>query len=329
MLLSRHTKRREFITLLGGATAWPIAARAQQASPLIGYLGVGPPASQASTVAGFRQGLSEGGYDEGRNATIEFRWAGEYDALPEFAADLVRRRANVLFMNSPSAVRAAMAATTTVPIVFIMGEDPVEEGIVSGLNRPGGNVTGVSDYSNQLAGKQLGLLRDTVPAARLVGLLVNPTHPHADADTREAQAAAAAIKWDLRVFKAAPNGELETAFQAMVQLGVGALMVNVDPYLSAQRESVIALAARYAIPAIYPGGEYARAGGLMSYEADRFDASRQAGGYVARILKGTKPADLPVFQATKLKFAINLKTAKALGLDIPSGILAIADEVFE
>jgi putative ABC transport system substrate-binding protein len=324
-------KRREFITLLGGAAAaWPLVVRAQQGvPPVIGYLGVGSPESQAPTTAGFRKGLNEGGYVEGRDVTIEFVWAGQYEALPELAGALVRRQANVLFMNSPSAVRAALSATRTIPIVFIMGEDPVKESLVSSLNRPGGNVTGIIDYSNQLAGKRLGLLCDTVPKARVLALLVNPTHPNVESDTKDAQVAAAALGRDLHVMKAAAESEFGAAFEAMVQLGVGALMINIDPFLSVRYEALAGLAARYSIPSIGPNRGYTAAGGLMSYESDRFDASRQTGDYVARILKGAKPAELPVLLATKFNFVINLKTAKVLGLDVPSGVLAIADEVIE
>ena len=323
-------RRREFIAVLGTAAAWALAAQAQQpVVPVIGYLGVGSPESQAATTAGFRKGLSETGYVEGRNVTVEFVWAGQYETLPELAGGLVRDRANVLFMNSPSAVRAAMAVTRTIPIVFIMGEDPVKEGVVSSLSRPGGNVTGITDYSNQLAGKLLGLLHDTVPKARIVALLVNPTHPNVDSDTREALSAAAALGWDLRVLKASTESEIEAAFATMVQLGVGALMVNIDPFLAEHYENLARLAAEHAIASIGPRRAYTAAGGLMSYEADRIDAARQAGGYVARILKGARPTDLPVLQATKFNFVINLKTAKALGLEIPSGVSAIADEIIE
>jgi putative ABC transport system substrate-binding protein len=324
-------KRREFLTLLGGAAAaWPLVARAQQpAMPVIGYLGLGTPESQATTVAGFRRGLSEAGYVEDRNLAVEFLWAGQYGLLANLAGELVRRRVNVLFMNSPSAVRAAMGITQTIPIVFIMGEDPVKEGIVPSLNRPGGNVTGITDYSSQLNGKILGLLHDAVSKARVVALLVNPTHPNVESATKDAQAASAALGLDLRVLKAASDSDIESAFKTMVGLGVGALMVSNDPFLTAKPETVIALAARYAIPSIYPRREYPAAGGLMSYEADRFDASRQAGNYVGRILKGAKPIDLPVLQATKFNFVVNLKTARVLGLDIPPTLLALADEVIE
>jgi putative tryptophan/tyrosine transport system substrate-binding protein len=320
-------QRREFITLLGGAAVWPVAARAQ-ARPVIGYLGVGTPEDQASTVAGFRKGLNESGYFEGRDLAIEFRWADRYELLSQLGGEWVRRRVNVLFMNSPSAVRATMEATRTIPIVFIMGEDPVKEGIVPSLNRPGANVTGITDYSNQLNGKLLGLLHDTVPKAKIVGLLVNPTHPNVESDTRDAQAAADALGLDLRVVKATNVSELEAAFKTMTPMGLGALMVNIDPFLS-EHQRVVALASQYSIPTIFPRREDAEAGGLMSYQADRFDTARQAGGYIGRILKGTKPTDLPVLQATKFNFVINLKTAKALGLAVPPSLLAVADEVIE
>jgi len=324
-------RRREFIAGLGAAAAWPLAARAQQpAMPVVGYLGLGSPAAQASSVAGVRKGLSETGYVEGRNVAIEFRWAeSQFERFPALAADLVSRRVAVIFTSSPSAVRAARAASPTMPIVFIMGEDPVKEGLVASLNRPGGHVTGISDFANQLAGKLLGLLRDTVPKAAVFALLVNPTHPNAESDTRDAQAAANVLGRELRVLSAATEREFETAFAAMARLRVGGLLVNTDPFFNERREQLAALSARHAIPAIYARREFALAGGLMSYEADRSQTARQAGIYVGRILKGEKPADLPVQQAAKFIFTINLKTAWALGLEIPPGVLAIADEVIE
>jgi putative ABC transport system substrate-binding protein len=324
-------RRRQFITLLGGAAAWPLAVSAQQpAMPAIGYLGLSSPEAQASTVAGFRRGLIEAGYVEGRNVAIEFRWAeSQFDRFPTLAADLVRRRVDVIFANSPAAVRAAKAASTTISIVFLMGEDPVKEGLVPSLNRPGTSVTGVSDFANQLAGKRLSLLRDTVPKAAVYALLVRPSNPNAESDTKDATAAARVLGLDLRALTADNEREIDTAFATMAQLLVGALFVNIDPFFVDRREQLVALAARHAVPAIYAQRDFPMAGGLMSYGVDRFESSRQAGIYVGRVLKGEKPADLPVQQSTKLEFIINLKTAKALGLEISPGVLAFADEVIE
>jgi putative ABC transport system substrate-binding protein len=326
-------RRRDFITLLGGAAAvaWPLAARAQQpAMPVIGYLGLSSPEAQASTVAGFRKGLIEAGYVEGRNVAIEFRWAeSQFDRFPALAVELVRRRVDVIFANSPAAVRAAKAASATIPIVFLMGEDPVKEGLVRSFNRPEANVTGVSDFANQLAGKRLSLLRDTVPKAAVYALLVRPSHPNAESDTKDATAAARVLGLDLRALTADNEREIDTAFATMAQLLVGALFVNIDPFFVDRREQLVALAARHAVPAIYAQRDFPVAGGLMSYGVDRFESSRQAGIYAGRVLKGEKPADLPVQQPTKFEFVINLKTAKALGLDVPPSLLAIADEVFE
>jgi putative ABC transport system substrate-binding protein len=262
---------------------------------------------------------------------IEFRWAEtQFDRLPSLAAELVRRRVAVIFTNSgPAGVRAAMAETAIIPIVFTMGEDPVKERLVAGLNRPGGNVTGFINFQNQLDAKKLALLNDTVPKAAVLAFLVNPTHPNAEAATRDAQAAAHALGRELRVLTADSERAIETAFAAMVQQRVGALSVSRDPLFSDQREQLAALAARHVIPAIYDRREFPAAGGLMSYGTNDAEASRQGGVYVGRILKGEKPADLPVQQATKFEFVINLKTAKALGLEIPPGVLAIADEVIE
>jgi putative ABC transport system substrate-binding protein len=328
-------RRREFIAGLGAATtsaaAWPLAARAQQpAMPVIGYLGLISPETQASTVAGFRKGLREVGYVEGRNVAIEFRWAeSQVDRFSALAADLIRSRVDVIFAHSPTAVRATRAASATIPIVFIMGEDPVTEALVASLNRPSRGVTGVSDFANQLAGKLLGLLRDTVPNAAVFAFLVNPTHPNAASDTKDAQAAASALGRELRVLMASTDPDFEAAFAAMAQFRVGGLFVNTDPFFDDRREQLVALAARHAIPTIYARRSFPVAGGLMSYEADRSETSRQAGIYVGRILKGEKPDNLPVQQAIKFTFSINLKTARALGLEIPPGVLAIADEVIE
>ena len=324
-------KRRAFITLLGGAASWPLAARPQQpAMPVIGYLGLSSSEGQKSFVAGFQKGLSETGYVHGRNVAIEFRWAeNEWDRFPLLAADLVRRRVSVIFAYSPAAARAARAETANIPIVFLMGEDPTKEGLVENLNRPGGNVTGVCDFGNQLAGKRLGILRDTVPKAAVFALLMRPSHPNVASDRRDTQAAASALGVELRVLTVDAERDFETAFAAMARLQVGALSVNLDPFFEERRERLVALAAHHEIPTIYARREFPAAGGLMSYAADRVESSRLTGVYVGRILKGEQPADLPVQQSTKFELVLNLKTAKTLSLDIPSGVLAIADEVIE
>jgi putative ABC transport system substrate-binding protein len=325
-------KRRDFITLLGGAAAatWPLVARAQQALPVIGFLSRGSPGVYAASLAGLRQGLNETGYAEGRNVAIEYRWAeDQFDRLPAMAAELVRRQVAVIFANAPPAVLAAKAATATIPIVFSMGEDPIREGLVASLNRPGGNVTGFSYFANQLFGKRLGLLRDVAPKATALAILVNPANPNADPDAKDAQAAASALGRELRVMRARTESDIEIAFAAIAQQRIGALVVGVDAFFREQREQLAALAARHAIPAIYEQRLYPAAGGLMSYGARQEDAWREAGIYVGRILKGAKPAELPVQQATKFEFVINLKAASRLGLDIPPGVLAIADEVIE
>jgi putative ABC transport system substrate-binding protein len=275
------------------------------------------------------QRLGELGWIEGRNVTIEYRWAeGQYDKVPTLAADLVRRRVSVIFANGPPAVLAAKAETATIPIVFFVGEDPVKEGLVASLNRPGGNITGVTNFQNQLFGKQLGLLREILPKETALALLVNPNNPNAEPDTKDARAAAGALGLELRVLTARNEVELELAFAAMVKQKVGGLLVGVDNF-SVLPEQLVALATRHAIPAIYHLRDFPVAGGLMSYDASRVNSWRQAGIYVGRVLKGERPGDLPVQQATKFELVINLKTAKALGLEFPPGILAIADEVIE
>jgi putative ABC transport system substrate-binding protein len=326
-------RRRDFITLLGAAAAaWPLAARAQQpAMPVVGYLNPGPPAVNGDPVTSFRRGLGEGGYVEGRNLAIEYRWAElRYDRLPELAADLVRRRVAVIFATGGSAVPAAKAATATIPIVFQMGEDPVKEGIVASLNRPGGNITGFSNFSNVLFSKRIGLLREIAPKAEAFAFLANPNNPNAAPDTKDVQAAAAAAGRRLEVLTAGSESELDAAFAAMALRQVGGVIVGVDPnFFLTVRAQIAALEIRYGIPAIYNSREFPAAGGLMSYGTDRLVPYRQAGIYVGRILKGEKPGDLPVQLPTKFEFVINLRTAKALGLDIPPGVLAITDEVIE
>jgi putative ABC transport system substrate-binding protein len=324
-------KRREFMTLIGGAAAWPLAARAQQpAMPVVGFLGLASPIANAPQIVGWRQGLNETGYFEDRNIVVEYRWAeGQFDRLPALASELIARQPAAIFAHGPPAVMALKAQTATIPIVFTIGEDPVKEGLVASLNRPGGNVTGFSHFANLLFGKKLGLLLETAPEAMVLGLLVNPNNPNAAPDTKDVEAAADAVRRQLRVFTASTDREFEPAFAAMVQSRVGALLVNIDPVFIARRELIAMLAARHAIPAIYDRREFPLAGGLMSYGASEVEGFRQCGIYVGRILKGEKPADLPVLQATKFEFVINLRSAKALGLTIPPGVLAIADEVIE
>jgi putative ABC transport system substrate-binding protein len=325
-------RRREFITLLGGAAAtWPLAARAQQtAAPVIGILMGGWAESFAPFEPAFRKGLNEGGFPDGSNVPFESRRAnGQVDRLPALAADLVGRRPAVIATQTLPAALAAKGATSTIPVVFVVGEDPIKVGLVKSLNRPGGNVTGVTNFMNVLGTKRLELVSEAVPTAVVLGLLVNPSNPNAEADTRDLQAAAQALGRRLQVLTAATDRELETAFAAAVEHQVGALFINIDSFLFDRREQIAALAARHRVPTIHPFREYVAAGGLMSYGASFVDAWRQSGIYVGRILRGVQPADLPVLQPTKFDLVINLKTAKALGLTVPPSLLARADEVIE
>jgi putative ABC transport system substrate-binding protein len=314
---------------LGGAVALPFTARAQQAMPVVGFLRSTPAAPFQNLVTAFRQGLKEAGFIEGRNVAIEYRHAdNQTDRLPALAADLIRRPVAVIVGNSLAAA-AAKAATATVPIVFTTGSDPVGAGLVTSLNRPGGNVTGVSFLSSMLGAKRLELLRQLVPKATTIGLLVNPKSPGPEAERRDVQAAALAIGQQLLILDAGSERDIETAFATIVQRGVGALLVGVGPFFNSNRQRVVALAAHHRLPAAYNLRDFVTAGGLMSYGPSITDAYRQAGLYAGRILKGEKPGDLPVMQSSKFEFVINLKTAKALGLEFHPQLLATADEAIE
>jgi putative ABC transport system substrate-binding protein len=326
-------KRREFISLLGGAAAWPLAARAQQPSmPMIGFLGAESPDRWASRARALYQGLGTTGYVVGRNVAIEYRWAaGQNDRLPALAADLVRGRAKVIVTpGSTPAALAAKAATTTVPIVFYVGGDPVELGLVANLNRPGGNLTGVTTLTSEVGPKRLQLLYELVPTATIVALLVNPTNPAiAEPATKDLQAAARTLGVQLHVLHASAERDFDAVFSSLVQQRVSALVIVNDALFSTRVEQLAVLAIRHAIPAVYQFREFVAAGGLMSYGTGFIDAFRQVGVYTGRILGGEKPADLPVQQTTKAELIINLKTAKALGLTVPTALLVRADEVIE
>jgi len=326
-------KRREFITLLGGAAAaWPLAARAQQAPmPVIGLLHGGSPGERTHVIAAFRQGLGAAGYVEGQNVTIEYRWAeDQFDRLPALAAELVRRRVNVIAIPAGSiATVAAKAATTTIPIVFGSENDPIKAGLVTSFNRPSGNATGVYFLSGGLAEKRLGLIRELLPRADLVGLLLNPNNPLTEAITTEVRATASAVGQRIEVLHASNGREIEAVFAALTQKRASAFVLSPDPLFFTRRVQLVTLATRHGIPAIYTSREFAQAGGLMSYGTDLADVWRQVGDYVGRVLKGAKPGDLPVMQSTKLEFVINLQTARAFDLEIPPTLLARADEVIE
>lgn len=325
-------RRRAFITLLGGAAAWPFGARAQQPTmPVIGFLGSSSAAEWAPFVTAFQRGLKEAGYVDGENVTILYRWAdGQYDRLPALATDLVRRQvAAILAAGSPAPALAAKAATAAIPIVFANGADPVQFGLVASLNRPGGNVTGVNFLAAGVGEKALGLIRELVPKVAVGAILVNASNPNAASVARTVGEMAPALTLQLRVLNAGADQEIHAAFASLIEQRIGLLILGADPFFLGRRDLFVALAARHKVPAIYFAREFVTAGGLMSYGTSISDAYRRAGVYTGKILKGARPADLPVEQSTRFEFVINLNTAKALGLTVPDKMLALADEVIE
>src|SRR6516162_7751264 len=331
--MASYIRRRNFLATLGGAAAaWPLAARAQQpAMPVIGFLNTRSADVSSHLVAALRRGLAENGYVEGQTVTVEYRWAnGQYDRLPALAAELANRPMAVLVATGGEpAATAAKAATSTIPIVFGIGGDPVKLGLVASYNRPGGNATGINILTNVLAAKRLGLLHELVPKVITVGFLINPIFRTAESPLSDTQEAARTIGVQLHVLRASTDHEIDTAFESVAQQGISALAVAADPFFNTRRDKLVALAARYAVPTIYQNREYPAAGGLMSYGIDLADVYRQIGAYAGRILKGAKPADLPVLQPTKIELVINITTAKAIGLKIPESFLLRADEVID
>jgi ABC-type uncharacterized transport system substrate-binding protein len=323
-------RRRDFITLIGGAPAWPVWARAQPAMPVIGYLGLTSADTDDYLLAVFRKALKNAGFEDGRNVTIDYVFA-ERDAkrLPALAEELVRRKASVIFTGTTVSALAAKAATATIPVVFAIGADPVRSGLVESLNRPGGNLTGLSFFTNQMEAKRLGLLHELAPKVNRVAVLLNPNNPFYGNQVADLNEAARALDLRLDIERAGNAHDIEAAFQAFAQQRTGALLVGADPYFNSQRALVIAPATRLSLPAIYEWREFAEAGGLMSYGTSLTDAYRQASDYVVRILQGQRPAELPVLQSIKFELVLNLKTAKALGIEIPPTLLARADEVIE
>ena len=324
-------RRRDFISLIGGATVWPLAARAQPlAMPVVGFLGTESADQAVNRVRAFLQGLNEAGYIEGRNVAIEYRWAdGRNDRLPALATDLVRRQVNVIAANGAAAL-AAKAATTSIPIVFFTGGDPIEVGLVTSINRPGGNITGVTDMNVEVGSKRLELLRELVPAATAFALLVNPANPtRADTVTKDFQKTTGALGLQMHVLHASKDDQLDEVFARAIQLKVGGIVIGADAFFASRSKQLGALADRYSVPTIFAYREFATAGGLVSYGSNNADLFRQVGAYSGRILKGENPANLPVLQATKVEMIINLKAAKALGLNVPLSLLGRADEVIE
>jgi len=325
-------RRRDFINgIVGSAAAWPLAARAQQPGmPIVDFLGSRSREDSADMLTALRAGLGETGFVEDRNVRIEFRWADDhYDRLPALAKELVARRVTVILTTSVAAGLAAKAATSVIPVVFMTGVDPVQFGLVSSLNRPMGNVTGVTTLTNTLAPKQLQFLHEVAPTAKLVGFLANPKNPAAESDVREVKSAATTTGQQILTVNAGNDGEFDTAFTDLVRQHAGALLVMADPFLNSRPDKIVALVPRYALPAMYPWREFPKAGGLMSYGTVLADAWRQVGIYGGKILKGAKPADLPVQQSVKVEFVLNLKTAKTLDLTVPTALLTTADEVIE
>jgi putative ABC transport system substrate-binding protein len=324
-------RRRDFIAAAGStAVAWPLAVRAQQtAMPVVGFLRTTPSAPFAHLVAAFRRGLSDAGFVEGQNVVVEQRWTeGEDSRLPSLVTDLIRRKATVIVTNQPGAL-AAKAAGTTIPIVFASGTDPVSDGLVASLNRPGGNLTGVVFITSALGAKRLDILRQLVPNATMIAMLANPISPETEAERRDVENAAKGFGHLLAVYDVFSAGDIEAAFATLVKRRAGGLLVGTGPFLASQREQIIGLAARHSVPAIHPLREFISMGGLVSYGTSISDAYRQAGNYAGRILKGEKTEDLPIMRSTKFEFVINLKTAKALGLTVPQMLLVAADEVIE
>jgi putative ABC transport system substrate-binding protein len=324
--------RRKCITLLGGAAAaWPLSTRAQQAAmPVVGFLNSGSAAEWAHLVAAFKEGLNEAGYVEGKNVAVEYRWAqGENERLPELAADLVRRQAAVIAAFGPPAAAAAKEATATVPVVFSVGTDPIDLGLVTSFRRPSSTLTGINIFADMLTPKRQELLRELAPSASLVAMLINPTSAQTDSELRAVQAASDRLKQQVRIFDVRTDREIDAAFATIIDQRIGGLLVQTDPSLTVRRDQLVLLTTRHAIPAVFGFREFVMAGGLMSYGTSLRAAYRQVGTYVGRILKGEKPANLPVQQATAFEMVVNLKAAKALGVTVPTAILLRADEVIE